>query len=280
VVVQAIQDDFCLFDTLKRLLDEAATLPREDGIDKIFLFMPTKRWDGTLAAQEGHDEVVRVAARLSGAHPGLVEVVKVNVDAVSHWNQPRIMVETDCRNFYSAFCKKRGFEHLLIVDGDELWRAGLMARLGQFIRDRGWPKSVFTGMIPVAGLPGYPIEGALDKATIYARSSVHFKECRGAVGYRHSLPGFDIYHFTATRRTLQEIADKHHNSGHKDDARYQMERWIQEVLLPGRIKPGLRNLHMYDLYGDNNVWPLVRAWSPEEWAELPDAVKPFLSNSR
>lgn len=277
VVVQAIQDDFCLFETLKRLLDEGRKLERGDSVGKILLFRPDKCWDGKLADPARRAEVLVVAAQLNQIYPGMTEVVDVAVDQVSHWKQPRIRVETDCRNYYSRYCRKLGYEHLLIVDGDEFWRNGLMNRLGSFLRDRGWPRSVFTGMVPVAGLPGYPIEGALDKACIYARSDTYFKECRGAVGFRHHLPGYDIYHFTATRRTLKEIADKHLGSGHAGQAGYYMQEWVDRVLLPGLIKPGLRNCHMYSMFNSDNVWPLVREWGASELAELPESVKSYLS---
>ncbi len=277
VVIQAIQDDFCLFETVKRLLDEGRKLDHGDSIGKVFLFRPDKCWDGQLANPVRRDEVLVVAAQLNQVYPGMTEVVDVLVDKVSHWNQPRIRVETDCRNFYSHYCRRLGYEHLLIVDGDEFWRNGLMNRLGNFLRDRGWPKSVFTGMVPVAGLPGYPIEGALDKACIYARSDTFFKECRGAVGFRHHLPGYDIYHFTATRRTLKEIADKHLGSGHAGQPGYYMQEWVDRVLLPGLIKPGLRNCHMYSMFNQDNVWPLVRAWSSAELGEIPESVKAYIA---
>jgi hypothetical protein len=136
--------------------------------------------------------------------------------------------------------------------------------------------SIFTGMIPVAGLPGYPIEGALDKATIYARADARFEMCRGAFGYRHELHGYDIYHFSATRRTLDEIAGKHLGSGHADDKDYAMADWVKDTLMAGRIKPGLRDAHMYRKLGHPNVWPLVRAWKKEELAELPVGLLRYL----
>jgi hypothetical protein len=98
--------------------------------------------------------------------------------------------------------------------------------------------------------------------------------CRGAVGYRHELQGYDIYHFSATRRTLDEIAGKHLGSGHADDENYRMQEWVDEVLMKGKLVPNYRNAHMY-VQGPN-VWPLIRNWTMSEWVSLPDSVKRYL----
>ena len=287
VVVQAIRDDLCLYEVIERILDESVKLSKAtelgDCIEKVYVFAPDQRWDGAPAVI---DEVLKVKkivedlnrlVHVEMLHFGniSVEFVPFSVRAVANVTQERIKIETDCRNWYQRFCQAQGFEHCIIMDGDELWKPGLLPRMNEMVRER-WPMSIFTGMIPVAGLPGYPIEGALDKATIYARADARFEMCRGAFGYRHELHGYDIYHFSATRRTLDEIAGKHLGSGHADDKDYAMADWVKDTLMAGRIKPGLRDAHMYRKLGHPNVWPLVRAWKKEELAELPVGLLRYL----
>ena len=272
VVVQAIRDDFCLAEVCRRLLDEPT-----DGtysIDSLIIFQPDRYWSGEPATERDKAEIEAAYRSIVASRPPgekIVKVVPFEIEKVTHFNQPRIRVETACRNWYQWVMAKQGIDHCIIVDGDELWEPGLLARLAEYVRDNG-PNSVYTGMIPVAGLPGYPIEGALDKATVYARSDVSFKECRGAFGYRHELPGFPILHFSATRRTMQEIVDKHMNSGHADDPEYPMAVWCRDVL--PNIRPGMREAHMH--IRKPNIWPLVRKWAPAEWTSLPESVKPYL----
>jgi hypothetical protein len=290
VVVQAIRDDLCLFEVCQRILEEGIKLSKttelQDRIENVFLFAPSMRWDGAPANEDERQEVSKIADRLNiwlnkwlrenhpdYPHPYGVEFIPFEVAKVANVRQERIKVETDCRNWYQRFCGARGFQHTIIMDGDELWRPGMLARMNEMVRER-WPMSVFTGMVPVAGLPGYPIEGALDKATIYARTDATFEHCRGTYGYRHELFGYDIYHFSATRKTLDEIAGKHLGSGHADDKNYRMQEWVDGVLMKGKLVPGYRNAHMY-VQGPN-VWPLIRNWTMEEWVSLPDSVKKYL----
>jgi hypothetical protein len=285
VVVQAIRDDLCLFEVCQRILEEGRKLAEstelKDYIGKVYIFAPDQRWDGAPADPAEIRAVMDIVDRLNqwvASGYGVstaVEFVPFMVSKVAKMDQERIRIETDCRNWYQRFCQAQGFEHCIIMDGDELWKPGLLLRMNEMVRER-WPMSIFTGMIPVAGLPGYPIEGALDKATIYARADARFEMCRGAVGYRHELQGYDIYHFSATRRTLDEIAGKHLGSGHADDKDYAMADWVKDTLMAGRIKPGLRDAHMYRKLGHPNVWPLVRAWKKEELAELPVGLLRYL----
>jgi hypothetical protein len=281
VVVQAIRDDLCLKEVCQRLIDEGMKLSLgtelHDQILAIFIFTPDTRWDGVPADTADVARVAEIARELQDANPAglIVHHVPFKVADVANLKQSRIMVETDCRNWYQRYCAQQGFDHCIIADGDELWRPGLLAQLNELVRER-WPMSVYTGMVPVAGLPGYPIEGALDKATIYARADATFQECRGAYGYRHEIVGHDIFHFSATRRTLKEIADKHLGSGHADDPRYAMQVWCDEVLMKGKLVPGFCGAHMFKDGNSPNVWPLIRKFKPDEWAELPDTIKLYL----
>jgi len=70
---------------------------------------------------------------------------------------------------------------------------------------------------------------------------------------------------------MEEIVQKHRESGHYDDPDYDFEGWIKNVL--PKIRPGWRGAHMYT---PNQIWPRVRAWEPAEWAEVPACLHPFL----
>ena len=266
--VQAIRDDLCLEAVCRRIIQTAG-----DCLEAVYFFVPHQFWSGEVAPAEFRLEVTKVAQRLR-AEFSLLDVQLV-FQQISDYQKPgesRIRTETRARNAALNHIHGDGFDHILIADGDELWSKGLFAKLDDFVRHHK-PASVYTGMVPVIGVPGYPVEGALDKATIYIGPGVRFSECRGAEGLRLELKSSDVMHFTATRRTIEEVVQKHRESGHYDDPDYAMEKWINEILLAGKIKPGLRNAHMWT--AGVNVWPLVRQWTPTERSQIPEEVKPY-----
>ncbi len=276
VYVQAIRDDLCLFDTVQRVADDLG-----DRVSAVYICAPDEHWGGKpqTAAQFAELEEVtnRLHAHARDRYP--VFLVKQRVADCRAEGLSRIQVETNVRNAAVEWIRRAGHQHVVIVDGDELWNPGLGDRLVTYVRELR-PASVYTGMVPVIGLPGYPVEGALDKATIYIGPGAWLVECRGASGHRHELPGHDIVHFTATRRTMDEIVMKNRESGHADDPNYAFEEWIEKVLpniRPGFVHtwgPGNVGLHMYRPY---QVWNSCRNWTKEEWALLPNSVKPYLA---
>jgi len=273
--VQAIRDDFCLYEVIDRVLVD-------ERIKKVFVCSPDQYWNGQPRTEENRKELVEIVHRLNDkwvTTGTIVYLIDQPVQCHRVDGRSRIMVETAVRNAALEHIRKEGFEHIVVLDGDELWEPGLMQRLVDFIQEHR-PRAVFTGMVPVIGLPGYPVEGALDKATIYVGPQTWFVHCRGTSGHRHELPSHDVMHFTATRRTRDEIAAKMFGSGHADDPKYAFAEWVDKVL--PNIRPGFRHrfsprsvgLHMYL---DYNVWPCVRPWKPSEWAQIPDSVKPYLA---
>ena len=182
----------------------------------------------------------------------------------------RIQVETEVRNASLAWLKEAGFDHALIVDGDELWLRGLMADVDEAVRYAS-PDAMACRMIPVIGLPGYPIEGAEDKVTIYIKTSMKFRNCRSPVCQTSLLNRHGVVHFTATRKTMEEIIIKHRESGHYDDPSYDFEGWISNVL--PNAKPGLKNAHMYK---PMQIWPMIRNWTREELVQLPQSLHQYI----
>lgn len=277
--VQAIKDDLCLYEVCARILEEGA-LSLDQRCQTVFICCPDEYWSGEKTPGEHTAEVLEVVARLGKDFPQ-ARIFGWQLDVASH-RQPgstRLEVETRFRNGCLERIRHLGFKHILVADGDELWQPGFLAKLGDFVRARR-PLSVYTGMVPVIGLPGYPVVEALDKATVYVGQGGWFELCRGVGGLRHELVSYDVMHFTATRRTREEIARKHRESGHADDPQYRMDEWIEKVL--PHIRPGFAHrwsetntgLHMYQPY---QIWKSCREWTPAEWAVLPAGVKPYLA---
>jgi hypothetical protein len=104
-----------------------------------------------------------------------------------------------------------------------------------------------------------------------------FLECRKPSGHRDAqlLDVRGIIHFTATRKTMQEIIDKHRTSGHYGDPNYDFEGWIKNVL--PNIKAGTKNCHMFVPW---QIWPLARNWTKAEWAEIPESIHPYLAQPK
>jgi hypothetical protein len=263
VYVQAIKDDFCLNEVCDRLVEEGA---------RFFYFsIPEEYWSGQAASEDEIQDVIKCALRLRGI-PGVeVEYCRVNVKTHRKPDSTRIQVETSVRNSALESIRSMGHEHIVVVDGDELWHRGLMKKLLTVVNDIK-PQCVYTGMVPTIGLPGYPIEGALDFATIYVGRAGRFSECRATYGTRYEMPGHNIIHFTCTRRTMGEIVEKSRNSGHYDDANYDFEGWIKNIL--PNVREGMTNAHMYRPY---QPWKRVGAWTVSEIAEIPKSLHPYLA---
>jgi hypothetical protein len=265
VYIQATKNDFCLFEVCERLYEE--------GIRSFFFYIPDEYWSGQINAPDDFNQVLEVAQNLMAVFGNDIRV-ECKVFGIAKHRAPgrsRIQVETFARNEALDWVRSCGFKHIVIADGDELWRRGLLAELIDVVNDYK-PTCVYTGMIPVVGLPGYPIEGAVDKASIYVSEDAVFQECRGTFGAKYELKGHKIFHFTSTRRTMEEIIKKSRDSGHYDDPNYDFEGWIANIL--PNIKPGMRNVHMYRPY---NPWKEVREWSLEEMKEIPPSLFKFLA---
>jgi hypothetical protein len=129
-------------------------------------------------------------------------------------------------------------------------------------------------MVPVAGVPGWAVNDAKDRVTVYVAPGVQFRDCRSPDALALHIPGHKVIHFTATRKTTDEVVAKMRTSGHYDDPSYAFEDWITKKL--PNIKEGERNIHMYT---GHQIWPSVRKWQAGEWHEIPDSIKPYLSSA-
>lgn len=262
--IQAIKDDFCLFEVCKRLADE--------GLQSFVFCVPDEYWDGKPTSEADKQEVLAVANKLQALGVS-VSAMTIGVGKYRHPRRSRIEVETLVRNESLYHVRQLGFEHIIILDGDELWRPGIYTNLVASIKHHA-PQAVSMDMIPTIGLPGYPVDGATDLATIYVGPGVYFESCRGPRCDNHAVIRgvHGIYHFTATRKTMAEIIAKHRGSGHYDDPAYDFEGWIANVL--PNVRPGMRNLHMYVPY---QIWPVAREWTQREWASMPESIRPYLA---
>ena len=250
----------------------------EEGVNVFFFSVPDEYWSGRSTPPE-HIQQVRDIAQRVRAIGGQVEVVVHKVKTYRFAGDSRLRVETRVRNDALAYMRQKGFEHILIVDGDELWRRGTLEYVRQII-NRSSPSAINCLMVPVIGLPGYPIAGATDVAVVYINSRIPFQECRTPIGDQIRLVIPLVIHFTGTRRTMEEIIQKHQDSGHFDDPDYDFQTWLDKVL--PNIKPGFVynwgngniGLHFYKKY---QIWPSVRHWMDDEIAEMPKSLWPYLA---
>ena len=257
------KDDFCLFEVCKRLYEE--------GVRSFFFAIPNEYWSGDITSKSAIDEVRQISQELKLAFLGAN--VNLNVVDVKPHRKPglrRTQVEASVRNEVLRIIRGHGLNHVLVVDGDELWRRGYVKKLVDLV-SRERPRALSLGMIPTIGVPGLPIEGATDSATAYLGPDSWHTECRGVEGAETLLNPRAIIHFTATRKTMDEVIRKHRASGHYDDPSYAFEDWFVKTL--PFIKPGMRNVHMFTPY---QIWPLVRDWSLDEWNEIPESIRPYL----
>lgn len=267
--IQATRDDLCLYEVCKRM--------KEEGVNDFLFSIPDEYWSGRSTPDKDILEVKAIAAQ--------VRLLGANVDCLLHkvktyrWSgDTRVQVETRVRNDALSFMRQKGFEHILIVDGDELWKRGTLNYVKEILQ-RWNPKAINCLMVPVIGCPGYPIGGATDVAVIYVNSAMPFKECRTPIGEQFRLQMAQVIHFTGTRRTMAETILKHTDSGHFDDPDYDFQEFMDKVLpniKPGfqyTYKSGIKGIHFFRHY---QIWPEVRHFLAEEWADLPCSLYPFL----
>jgi len=252
--LQVVRDDICLFEVCESLLKQ--------GIKTFFFFQPSHYWSGEVVPDDYTDELHRVQVKLqrAGATTALIRRDVTFLDG-----ETRIDTETNFRNTCLNDVRGFGFNHILVVDGDELWTGGTFHRIWNLAR-RG-TKAVAVGMIPVVGIPPYPVEGAKDTATAYVGPGVKFVNCRGVNCKLATIPARLIYHFTGVRPTMAENILKHKRSGHYDDPKYDYEGWLNDKL--PNLAPGQKNIHFYKPY---QIWPELRDWKPGEKEAMPPSI--------
>jgi hypothetical protein len=260
--MQANRDDLCLNEVCDRLFDE--------GIRNFFFCIPDEYWSAKETPKSEIDQVMAAATRLKekGAN------AQAKVFCVSNFRFPgesRITVETRVRNDAISWVRQHGFKNICVVDSDELWARGTLAKIKEIV-DSSSPLAISLPMIPVMGFPGYPIQGATDRVISYVGQSCVLRDCRTPIGQVYYENRTVVYHFTSTRRTKEETIEKHRQSGHFDDPEYDFENWIINVL--PNVRPGMKNAHMYKRY---QIWPEVRAWTPEDLAEIPQSIHQYLA---
>ncbi len=260
--IQATKDDFCLYEVCKRLFDE--------GIRDFFFSVPSEYWSGRVTPVDEIAQVTAVQAQVIA----LGAQAQHKIFEISKYRFPgdtRLAVETRVRNDSLNWVRRQGFKHVLVVDGDELFPIGGLKMMQDHVREFK-PEAISLPMIPVVGLPGYPIDRASDRAVTYMAATSSFFNCRTPATPAYFLNGLYVFHFTGTRRTMEEIIVKHRESGHYDDADYDFEGWIKNTL--PNIKPGLKNVHMYK---PHQIWPSIRNWTKNEYSSIPDSLRPYLA---
>jgi len=265
--MQANKDDFCLFEVLQRTYEE--------GIKDQFICVPDEYWSGELTKPE---EIAQVEAAVKRMRERYQDVdIRVKIFKVMDYRfkgDSRIAVETRVRNDALSWVRQNGFEHIAVIDGDELWSRGTLDQIKELV-SRTNCLTVSCPMVPVVGLPGYPVADAQDRVVVYMGASALFRDCRTPVVGRNDtriLGTKFVTHFTGTRRTMEEIVKKHTDSGHYDDPNYDFDNWLKNVL--PNIKPGMENIHMYKHY---QIWPRIRNWTKREYAEMPDSLHQYLA---
>lgn len=259
--MQVIKDDLCLYEVCARLMEE--------GCRDFFWAVPDEYWSGELVPDSERQTLDPIAERLriegAAVHVKYFRVKSYRVKE----DDTRIMVETRLRNASLSWIRSQGHNHILIVDGDELWKPGTLESIKSYVL-RGCA-AVSAKMIPVMGTPGYPIEGATDTAIVYIGANCHFRACRTPTIHPDQLPQICIIHFTSCRKTMEENVAKHRRSGHYDDPDYAFEDWIKNKLPNAR--PGMRDAHMYV---PASIWKSIRNWRPEELAIIPSTLHRYL----
>ena len=266
--MQVMKDDLCLLDVCTRLVEE--------GVHDFCFCQPDRYWSGEPSEPENDAAISAVIAALTNSGQ-TVHHKKFSVDACQVAGDSRILVETRVRNESLNWVRSLGYRHVLVVDGDELWVKGTLNIVKAYV-EQGHP-AISVRLIPVIGLPGYPVEGASDVAVVYVASDVIFKVCRSPYVKQTIIQRPLIYHFTGTRKDMVETIKKHRRGGHYDDKDYLVEEWLDKCL--PNIAPGFQHKwpsgHVgAHFFGPYQIWPVIREWRPGDLASLPETLRPYL----
>lgn len=254
--------EFCLAETVERLA--------RCGVRDFYFSVPDKQWNGQPIPliDRSHVLLLMEAMAVSG-----LNVMHQRL-TVEKYTGARLMsdIEGRARNAALANLAELGFQHVLIVDDDEIWPKGLLELVRGMV-ERDNPAYIHADALPIVGVPGLPVAGAKDRVGVYIDATRNrFLSGRSPYKGGGLIGGCPVYHFTATRRSRDEVAAKMRSSAHYNDPDYAFEQWLRDTL--PRVRVGARNLHMY-LKGEN-VWPQARAWWPEEIEEIPATLHPYL----
>lgn len=262
--VMANKDDLCALPVMRRLL--------EQGVHDFFFCINNEYWSGRPTTDAEANQILEVARQLTalGAH---CRTRRFSTLPYRNQGLKRLDIETLVRNDQLAWMRAEGFCHLLIVDSDELWKPDLVAMVEEAVK-LYTPDAIKCWRVPVVGLPGVLVNEPRDNPEIYIGNQAKFKLCRAVEGKSVLISGFGVYHFTAVRRDVAAIVDKHRESGHYDDTNnYDFEGWIRQTL-PKLVTPGeqlkVTRAHMYR---KDNIWPGVRPWTTAELRLVPDELK-------
>ena len=258
--VMANKDDLCLFATCQRLM--------EQGVHDFFFCINAEYWSGRKTTDEEIDQVEAVAERLRG----LGADCRVQLFSTLPYRDKglkRLEIETYVRNDHLKAIRSQGFFHILIVDSDELFKPGLMNAVETAVKLHT-PDAIKCWRIPVVGLPGVLVDNPRDNPEIYVGNWATFSSCRAVNGKSVLINGFGVYHFTAVRPTMDEIAQKHRESGHYDDQNYDFEGWIKDTM--PTLGLNTKRVHMYR---GEDIWPSTRPWTKKELSWIPEELHKF-----
>lgn len=256
--MQVNKDDFFLLEICTRLMEE--------GVTKFFFHVPVYSWAGVELSKEDEQAIVHVVSELKNAGAQVTYWPHIKPPKAG---QQRIARETEVRNAALAQMREMGNPFVLIVDGDELWKRGTLDKV-HLLASEG-AQAIASNMIDVAGLPAYPIDSHDHTALIYIGPDSDFCYCRCPYAPAVHIEGRNIYHFSAVRRTKEELIAKMKGSGHYGEDGYDFEGFIKNKL--PNIKPNARNVH---IFRDGSRWPVVRDWDSSDWPHIPEPIKLFL----
>jgi hypothetical protein len=254
----AIKDDFCL--------EESVASIKDLGVDTVLIVSPSTYWsDGSSQDLSDYEYTLKLAKKHN------CHFVSANLESAMLVNRA-MYAESAYRNYAVDLLNQLGqFDSILTIDSDELWSRESLAQVDDLVR-QGFER-IDMPLVPVIGIPGLPIDGALDSALAATSPRVRFNWGRSAECKHIAMGGAPILHFSATRRSWEELTDKMRKSAHYPDPTYDFEGWIQNTL--PTIQVGSTNVHMYK--SPKNIWPRVRTWTAREVAQIPKSLHQYLN---
>lgn len=254
----AIKDDFCL--------EESVASIKDLGVETVLIVSPSTYWSDGSSQDPSDFEYVHKLAKKHNCH-----FVSASLESAMPVNRA-MYAESAYRNYAVDLLNQLDkFDSILTIDSDELWSRNSLDQVEQLVRE-GYDR-IDMPLVPVIGIPGLPIDGALDSALVATSPKLRFNWGRSAECNHVAIGGAPILHFSATRRSWEELTDKMRKSAHYPDPTYDFEGWIQDTL--PTIRVGSENVHMYK--SPKNIWPRVRTWTAREVEQIPKSLHRYLN---
>ena len=263
--MQSVDDSFSTKEVLERIYQQ--------GVCDFYIFTPDCKWGGDPLPASSVRRLKETIDDLLSRFDDL----KINHKIVNYEDfksEKPSETETKIRNFSLNFVRKQGFNHVLIVDDDELWIKNFLVNVLDKEVTKSKPTALAYKCISVFGYPGYPIYDGADRITMYIGSG-NFRFIRCPEKKYNEYDNLGMIHLSMVRESKESLLKKLKSSAHWYDSEFDYQN-VCNVLMEN-LQIGLSNLHPWKL--NPNTWPTLSKWrNKNDYYQIPASIRKHIIN--